>query len=135
VPTVVQQRNVPEAIRSLSTMARPDYLDLFTVTTDDAAGGSPEQWARAGVEVAAGLLGQFVWRVLVGLRLERRPSPHHVGGWKIADRGDNWIRLEAASRFLTAHLVVRVDDGEVSVGHVRPPNSAHEAHPLGDRSN
>jgi len=115
VPTVFQQRNVPEAIRSLSTMARPDYIDLFTITTDGAAGGSPEQWARAAVEDAAGLAGQFVWRVLVGLRLERRPSPDYVGGWKIADRGDSWIRLEAASWFLTARIVVQVDDGQVSV--------------------
>jgi hypothetical protein len=32
VPTVLQQRNVPEAMRSLSTLAKPDYVDLFTVT-------------------------------------------------------------------------------------------------------
>lgn len=113
--TVLQQRNVPDAIRSLSTLDSPDYVDLFTVTTREAAEKSPEQWARAGVEDAAGLAGQFVWRVLLGLRLERRSSPDHVGGWRIADRGDSWIRLEAASWFLTAHIVVHVDDGEVSV--------------------
>ncbi|MGH7856074.1 MAG: hypothetical protein ACREQY_02000, partial [Candidatus Binatia bacterium] len=39
----------------------------------------------------------------------------HVGGWQIADRGDSWIRLEASSCFLTAHIVVKVDDGQVSV--------------------
>jgi hypothetical protein len=110
-----QQRNVPEAIRSLSTLASPDYVDLFTVTTSQAAGKSPEQWARAGAEDAASLAGQFVWRVLLGLRLERRPSPDYVAGWKIADRGDSWVRLEAASWFLTAHVVVQVDDRQVSV--------------------
>lgn len=115
MPTVIQQRNVPEAIRSLSTLAPPDYVDLFTVTTSGAAGRSPEQWARAGLEDAAGLQGQFVWRVLLGLRLERRPSQGHVAGWKIADRGGNWLRLEAASWFLTAHVVVQVDDGQSSV--------------------
>src|SRR5262249_27930003 len=109
VPTVFQQPNVPQAIRALSTLASPDYVGLFTIATDGAAGRSPERWARAGVEDAAGLAGQFVWRVLCGLRLERRPSPDYVGGWKIADRGDNWIRLEAASWFMTAHLVVEVD--------------------------
>ncbi len=44
VPTVVQQRHVPEAIRSLSTLETPDYVDVFTVAgavTDK----SPEQWA------------------------------------------------------------------------------------------
>jgi hypothetical protein len=32
VPTVLQQRTVPEAMRCLSTLAKPDYVDLFTVT-------------------------------------------------------------------------------------------------------
>jgi len=115
VPTVFQQPNIPEAIRSLSTLTSPDYVDLFTITTDGAAGRSPEQWARAGVEDAAGLAGQFVWRVLCGLRLARRPSPDYVGGWKIADRGDSWIRLEAVSWFMTVQLVVQVDDAQLSV--------------------
>jgi len=115
MPTVLQELTVPETIRSLSTMARPDYVDVFTVTARGVERGSPEQWARAGIEDAAGLAGQFVWRVLCGLRLERRPSPDYVGGWKIADRGDSWIRLEAASWFMTAHIVVQVDDGQVSV--------------------
>lgn len=114
VQTVLQQRNVPEAIRSLSTMS-PDYVDLFTARTRGAAGRSPEQWARAGVGDAAGLAGQFVWRVLLGLGLGPRRSPDHVGGWKIADRGESWIRLEAASWFLTAHIVVQVEEEQLSV--------------------
>jgi hypothetical protein len=115
MPIVFQQHDVPAVIRPRSSLARVDYVDLFTVVTDEAAGGSPEQWARAGLEDAAGLAGQFVWRVLCGLRLERRPSPDHVAGWKIADRGDSWIRLEAVSWFMTAQIVVQVDDGQVSV--------------------
>jgi hypothetical protein len=115
VPTVFQQRNVPEAIRSLSTLTSPDYVDLFTITTDRAARRSPEQWARAGIEDAAGLAGQFIWRALCGLRLERRTSPDYLGGWKIANRGNSWIRLEAASWFMTAHIVFQVDDGQLSV--------------------
>lgn len=115
MPTVFQQHNVPEAIRSLSTLANPDYLDLFTVTTDGVVGRSPEQWARAAVEDAAGRGGQFVWRGLCGLRLERRSSPDYVGGWKIADRSDSWIKLEAASWFMTAHILAKVDDGQLSV--------------------
>ena len=59
--TVLRQRNVPEAILSLSTLAKPDYVDLFTVTTSAAADRSPEQWARAAIEDAAGLAGQFIW--------------------------------------------------------------------------
>ena len=112
---VEQQHNVPETVRSLSTLAKQDYLDLFTVTAGAAADGSPEHWARAGIDDAAGLAGQLIWRVLLGLRLERRPSPDHVAGWKIVDRGDSWIVLEAASWFLTAQIVVQVGDGQVSV--------------------
>src|SRR5215510_11697499 len=114
MPTVLQQRDVPGTIRSLSTMTRPDYVDLTCRDGEEVASRSPEQWARAAVE-AAGLAGQFVWRVLCGLRLEWRPSPDYVGGWKIADRGDSWVRLEAASWFMTAHLVLEVDDGQLSV--------------------
>ncbi len=115
MPTVRQQRNVPEAVRSLSTLAKQDYVDLFTVTTSVAGDGSPEQWARAGVDHAAGVAGQFIWRVLLGLRLEGGSSPEHVAGWKIVDRGEGSIVLEASSWFLTAQLVVQVGDGEVSV--------------------
>lgn len=112
---VFEQPDVPETILSLSKLDRPDYVDLFAVTTSEAGKRSPEQWARDAIEDAVGLGGQFVWRVLLGLRLERRSSPDHVGGWKIAARGDRCIRLEAASWFLTAHIVVQVDDGQVSV--------------------
>jgi hypothetical protein len=113
--TVLERRDVPQAIRLLSTLDRADYVDLFTVPTSTAADRSPEQWARAGLEDAAGLAGQFVWRVLLGLRLHRRSSRDHVGGWEIRDRGDGWIVLEASSWCLTAQIVVRVDDGQLSV--------------------
>ena len=36
-------------------------------------------------------------------------------GWKIADRGDSWIRLEAASWFLTGHVLVHVDNDQLSL--------------------
>lgn len=40
---------------------------------------------------------------------------HYVQGWKIANRGDNSIRLEPASWFITAHAVVDVDDGQPAI--------------------
>ena len=127
MPTVVQQRNLPEPIASASGMDRWDYVDLFTIAAASARRRSAEQWARAGVDVAAGDGGQFVWRVLLGLRLAPRTSADHIAGWKIAGRGDHWIRLEATSWFLTAHLVVWVGDGEVSIAtfirYERPPAS------------
>lgn len=113
--TARQQHDIPEAIRSLSPINDPDYVDLFTLTTDDAARRSPEQWARAAFEDVAGRQGQVIWRVLLGLRLQRRSSPGHVAGWRIGGRGERWIRLEAGSWMLTGNLVLRVDDGQVSL--------------------
>lgn len=113
--TVRQQHDIPEAIRALSPITGPDYVDLFTLTTDDAAHRSPEQWARAALEDVAGLKGQVIWRVLLGLRLQRRSSPGHVAGWRVADRGDRWISLEARSWMLTGNFVLHVDDGQVSL--------------------
>ena len=115
VSTVVGLRYVPEAIRSLDTFDNPDYVDLFTVTTSRATEKSPEQWARAVLEsTPLGQSARSLWRLL-GLRLGPRHSAHHVQGWKIAARGDNWIRLETASWYMTGHAVVRVDEGHVSV--------------------
>jgi hypothetical protein len=115
VTNVFQQRTVPDTIRVLSALERIDYVDLFTATAPDAKDRSPEQWARAAME-GASAAGRFIaWQVILGLRLERRPSPDHVAGWKIADRGDGWIRFEASSWFLTARIVCRVEDGHVSV--------------------
>jgi hypothetical protein len=116
MPSVIQQRNIPAVIRALSRMDSPDYIDLFTVTTNGAADATPEQWSRTAMENVAGLGGQFIWRGILGLRLKSRPSTERVAGWKIADRGEDWIRLEASSWFLTAHLVIRRDDEHLSVG-------------------
>ncbi|MFI1937939.1 hypothetical protein ACH44C_12255 [Streptomyces purpureus] len=93
-------------------MTDPGYVDLFTLA-GGVPGRSPEQWARILFEDVAGLGGQFIWRGLLGLRLTA--SPERVAGWKIADRGDDWIRLEAGSWFLTGHLVVQADDDHVSL--------------------
>ena len=51
-PMVLQRRDIPEAIRSLSTLASPDYVDLFTAWTSESTDRSPEQWARAVLEEA-----------------------------------------------------------------------------------
>lgn len=112
--TVAQQYSVPEAVLSMSTMAPPDYVDLFTISTTRITGGSTERWARAVVEESAGLGGQFIWRVILGLQLGQ--APERVGGWEIGGRGENWLRLEAASRLLTAHLVIQAVAGHLSVG-------------------
>ena len=114
--SVIQQRTIPQAIRVLSGMDRPDYIDVFTVTTNGAVNATPEQWVRTALEDVAGRGGQFIWRGVLGLRLKSRPSTERVAGWRIADRGEDWIRLDASSWFLTAHLVTRLDDGQLFAG-------------------
>jgi hypothetical protein len=67
------------------------------------------------MEDASPLARFIIWQVLCGLRLESRPSADYVAGWKIADRGDSWMRIEAASWFMTAHAVILVEEEQVSV--------------------
>jgi hypothetical protein len=117
VSSVRWHRNLPEAIRSLDTLAGPDYADIVTATVSKTPSRTPEQWLDATLKgVPRGLLSfvPLVQRAALGLRLEMRPSADHVIGWKIADRGDNWLRLEASSWFLTGHVVLHVDDGQLS---------------------
>jgi hypothetical protein len=115
VATVVGLDNIPDAIRRLDTLASPDYVDLFTATTSGVIDRSAEEWARAVLEdTPTGRSAPSLWRLL-GLRLGPTPSPGYVQGWKIADRGQDWIRIEATSWFMTAHAVVHADHGQVSV--------------------
>lgn len=113
--TVVQVHEIPAHIRALATIADPDYIDLFTLATDATAAGTPHQWARAAFEKEAGPAGQFVWRVLLGLRLAWRSAPTQVAGWRIAGQGHNWLTLEARSWMLTGNLVVHLDDDQMAM--------------------
>ena len=54
VVAVVGLKNVPEAIRGLDTLASPDYVDLFTVTTSGAREKSAEEWVRVVLETTPG---------------------------------------------------------------------------------
>jgi len=116
MPAIVQERKIPAQISAAGAMDRPDYVDLFTVVAGHGADRSPEQWARTAVEEVAGLGGQVLWRLGLGLRLE--PSSDAIGGWRIGDRAASWIRLEAESWLLRAHIVVHVDDQRLSVATI-----------------
>lgn len=104
---------ISQDVRALSSLPHIDYVDLFSVDTDTTA--TPERWARAmfGHVPSAGEL--FIWRGLLGLRLSRTRSPDTVGGWRIGGRGENWIRLEATSWWLSGDMVVLAADGQVSL--------------------
>lgn len=85
VPSVLWQRNVPEAIRSHDTLANPDYADFFTATASKPTDKSPEQWVHAvvqGAPVLVRLVVPFAQRVVLGLRLEPRSSPTTRSGGK-----------------------------------------------------
>jgi hypothetical protein len=115
--TVRWSREVPDAISALGALADADYADIVTATLEEIPAGTTEQLIRATLkQVPRGLLllTPFVQRVLLGLRLELRASPDHLLGWRIADRGETWVRIEADSWFLTGHVVMQLDRGELS---------------------
>jgi hypothetical protein len=116
-PIAQWRREVPNAICVLGALENANYSDIVTATVDEAPSRTPEQLIQAGLDgVPRGLLlfVPFVQRVVLGLRLKLRPSPDHLLGWKIADRGENWMRIESASWFLTAHVVMHVDRERMS---------------------
>jgi hypothetical protein len=116
VSSLVGVHDVPDSVRALTTFDEPDYVDLFTVTMPRATDWSAEEWARAVLEQTevARRNARKLWR-LIGLRLGPPRSPDHVQGWKIAARGDNWLRVETASWYLTAQAVCLVEPGQVSL--------------------
>lgn len=114
VATVRWQRDIPESIRSLDTLARTDYEDLVTGPVSETVDMTPEQSIRATLNQLPRVLLSFVpfvQRMALGLRLGS--GPDRVLGWKIAERGEDWIRLEADSWFLTGHVVLRVEGGQL----------------------
>ncbi len=126
VSSLVGVHDVPPEVLALTTLAEPDYVDLFTVATAKAADSSAEEWARAILERApvAARNARKLWR-LIGLRLGPPRSPDHVQGWKIAARGDDWLRVETASWYMTAQAVCLVEHEQVSLSlslrYDRPP--------------
>jgi hypothetical protein len=103
---------VPADLRALAGV-RADYCDLFTADASAAPELSPEQWARAAVEQASPAGRFLAWRMLCHLRLAKEPSSAHIGGWRISARGDDWIRLEASSWFMTANMVFKAAHGRL----------------------
>jgi len=113
VHSAVGTHEVPWSVRALSSLPDPDYVDLFTLSTGTRA--APERWARAMFGDVPSVAELLIWRDLLGLRLARGRSPATVGGWQIGGRGEDWIRLETASWFLTGNLLVQTADGRVSL--------------------
>jgi len=104
---------LPQSVRALGSLPDIDYADYFTVRTDAQA--TPERWARVMFGDAPNAGELLIWRVVLGLRLRRGPSPDTVAGWRIGGRGEDWIRLESASWFLSANLIVQAVGDRVSL--------------------
>ncbi|GII75454.1 hypothetical protein Sru01_04360 [Sphaerisporangium rufum] len=113
VSTVGTER-LPAPVRALSSLSRIDYADHFVLPTDAAA--TAERWARVMFGDRPDAVELFLWRGLLGLRLGRTVSADTVAGWRIGERGDGWIRLEATSWFLAADLVVQATGDSVALG-------------------
>ncbi len=109
--TVRQRRDITEGTRSLSALGRIDYSDVATITTNVDA--SPEEWARAIIEGAAGAPAQVFWRA-IGLRLEGT-SDGHIGGWRIVSVSDDSIVCETSSFYATINAVCEVGEADVSL--------------------
>ncbi|GAA1676809.1 hypothetical protein GCM10009733_087110 [Nonomuraea maheshkhaliensis] len=113
VDSAVGTSNIPESVRTLSSLPDIDYADRFTLSTDVDA--TPEQWARAIFGDVPNVGELLIWCGLLGFRLSRTRSPATVAGWRIGGSGEDWIRLEAASWFLTGNLLVRTAGEQVSL--------------------
>src|SRR5437879_3204311 len=108
IASAVGPDRVPDHIRSLSTLDRPDYADTYSATEASAADRSAESWSRAILEdTPLGGRARLFWRTL-GLELGPKGSHDHVQGWRVAARGDQWIRLEAPSWWARGEVVLRV---------------------------
>lgn len=113
VKSAVGIHNLPESILTLTSLPRIDYADQFTITT--VLHASPESWARAMLGNVPSFAERLIWGGLLGFRLSRERSPATVAGWLIGKRGEDWIRLEAASWFLAGNLLVQRADRQVSL--------------------
>jgi len=124
--TVAWQRNVPAAVRRHDSFDHHDYADVFTAITPAASQRSPEEWVRLmlddpslGVRAVV-LIAAVAQRLFLGFPLEapggQRHQPHSsIFGWRITARGHDWIRLEAASRLMSGHLVLQCGDERLSL--------------------
>jgi hypothetical protein len=110
-----QQHEIGASIRAHSGMAIYDYADQFTIPTKPGVSATPEEWARTALDELAGAKGQFIWRVVLGLRLRRRSAAGQVAGWPIVERGTTWITLGARSWLIGGRLVIELADGSASL--------------------
>ena len=101
--------NVPRRVRNLSSFEHPNYIDCFAMDTPYASGCAPEVWARAMLEESSLSRDARVLWTLMGLRLGPPASLDHVQGWRIERQGDDWMRLQTSSWYLSAGVLFLVE--------------------------
>ena len=107
--------DVAPSVLACSALSRTDYADYFVIGPVHGAAATPEAWARAMFGDVPSAGERFIWRGLLQLRLTRGRSRSSIAGWRICERGEDWIRLEADSWALAANLIVHASDSAVSL--------------------
>ncbi|RDI51590.1 DUF2867 domain-containing protein [Nocardia mexicana] len=108
--------DVPRDAPESDIVAAADYASAFDVSASSSQ-RTPEQWARQVFEHAPAAMRGFLqlgWRLVLGLRLGPKSSPEHVLGWRIANRGANFVVLESHSRIMAAQNIVMTGDSTVT---------------------
>lgn len=113
VTRAVGIREVPEDVRTLSTMSEPDYADMYSLATPGNA--TALAWARAMYEETLGDRGRFIFGRILGLKLAPVKAAGTVAGWRVAEQGDDWIRLEAEGNRVVGQILVLTANGRLSV--------------------
>ncbi|WP_040509875.1 DUF2867 domain-containing protein [Gordonia soli] len=90
-----------------------DYIDHYELTTP--IGAAPQDYARAMFGDVPTPGERFIWTGLLHITLSRGTSPDTIAGWRLAEETADWVRMEARSWFLTAHLVVRAVGDRLSL--------------------
>lgn len=116
--TATWRLGAPEDLQTLDSLAHADYSDCFSVPGGVSAPITPAQYTHLAFRAAPGLVRSMVpivQRFLLGLHTDRESSVERPLGWTIVAGGNDWIRLEARSWMMTAHLVGKLSRQRVDL--------------------
>src|SRR5215218_6091054 len=66
-------------------------------------------------EEILGARGRMIFGPILGLDLAPPKAPDTVAGWRLAEQGEDWIRMEAAGKRVVGQIIVRSAGGLLSV--------------------
>lgn len=93
---------------------RAGYAGLFTAAVPDAAQRTAEGVVASGVG-KINARGRFLrWQAALSLRLDSTDSLERVAGWRNGLRGDRSIRVEASPWFMSANMIFKGDEEQLS---------------------